>query len=666
MKSSGRTKQDLIEELEALQNHVMELERSGAEWRQVRELLRALFSTSPIGLYIVQDGCFQDVSSEFQQISGYSEKELIGTPSLSLVFPDDRDMVRRNAVKALKGESSSGYEFRVVTRGGETRWVMETVTPVQYYGRPATLGNFMDINERKRTEEELRFSDAAFKSIQESIVATDTEYTITDWNEVSERIYGVNASEAIGKTLFDVIEIIDPSPSEVAEQFRQAESRGYCRCEQLHRTKYTKVWVGLSLQAVEYDGKRHGWVVLASDITERKRAEQELQKAAKLESIGILAGGIAHDFNNILTGIMGNVTLAKRYVEPGDKVFDRLQQAEKACLRARDLTQQLLTFSKGGAPVKSSSSIAELLMESASFALRGSGVRCEFSLSDDLWPVEFDEGQMNQVISNLTINAVEAMLESGVINVRARNAIVEEGSALPLPAGKYVEIVIEDHGVGIPKKNLGKIFDPYFTTKKEGSGLGLATAYTIIKNHNGCVTVTSEVNVGSTFCIYLPASEKSVLPKKEPEIDTRFTGRGRILVMDDEEMIREMLGRILTLAGYKVELASDGAEAVERYINAKEQGQPFSAVILDLTVPGGMGGREAIKKLLEVDPTVKTIVSSGYSNDPIVSDFGKYGFKGVATKPYATTEIEKTLRNVLRGKRGQQSDGGNPPEHKQR
>ncbi len=386
-------------------------------------------------------------------------------------------------------------------------------------------------------------------------------------------------------------------------------------------------------------------------MAEQKRAQEELQNVVKLESISILAGGVAHDFNNILTGIMGNVTLAKRYVKPGEKVFDRLLEAEKACLRARDLTQQLLTFSKSGTPVRRSSSIAALLKESASFNLRGSGVRCEFSLPDDLWPVQFDEGQMNQVISNLIINAVEAMLESGVLNIRVKNAIIEEGSAVPLPEGRFVEIAIEDQGIGIPEENLDKIFDPYFTTKRKGSGLGLATAYSIIKSHSGNITVTSELNVGTTFCIYLPAAEKSSPSKKEPEMDTDFTGRGRILVMDDEEMIREMLGRMLTLDGYKVELASDGAEAVERYVRAREQGQPFAAVILDLTVPGGMGGKEAIKKLIEVDPGVKTIVSSGYSNDPIVADFGKYGFKGVATKPYAVTELEKTLRNVLRSKK---------------
>jgi len=314
------------------------------------------------------------------------------------------------------------------------------------------------------------------------------------------------------------------------------------------------------------------------------------------------------------------------------------------------LTQQLLTFSKGGAPIKKNISIAELIRESASFALIGSGVRCEFSLPDDLWSVEFDEGQMNQVISNLVINADEAMPGGEVLDIRAKNTLVGAGGTLPLPEGKYVEITIEDHGVGISTEYLDKIFDPYFTTKQKGSGLGLTIVHSIIKNHSGYIITTSKLNAGTTFYIYLPASERPNPVRRKSEVDTRVTGRGRILVMDDEEMIREMLSKMLVLAGYEVELASDGAEAVERYIKAKERGQPFAAVILDLTVPGGMGGREAIKKLLEIDPNVKSIVSSGYSTDQVVTNFGRHGFKGVATKPYAATELEKTLRSVLRSK----------------
>ncbi len=388
------------------------------------------------------------------------------------------------------------------------------------------------------------------------------------------------------------------------------------------------------------------------DITERKQVEDERQKLKKLESVGILAGGIAHDFNNLLTGIMGNISLAKRYVEPKGKAFERLDEAEKASVRARDLTQQLLTFATGGLPVKKLASVAELIKESAAFSLSGSGVRPEFSLPDDLQMAEIDEGQMSQVIRNIIINADEAMPNGGIINIRAKNRVIKKAEALPLPNGNYIEISIEDHGVGISKEHLPRIFDPYFTTKKKGSGLGLATVYSIAKNHGGHITVQSTQNVGTTFHIYLPASEKPApIKEKEALKEAPIHGKGRILVMDDEEVIRELLSQELTDVGYTVGLTADGAEAIEQYTKAKESGQPFDAVIMDLTIPGGMGGKEAIKHLLELDSTAKVIVSSGYATDPILADYEKYGFSGVVAKPYNVTQIEKTLHDLLRKKK---------------
>jgi two-component system cell cycle sensor histidine kinase/response regulator CckA len=390
---------------------------------------------------------------------------------------------------------------------------------------------------------------------------------------------------------------------------------------------------------------------LESLEAERKRAEEERQKADRLESLGTLAGGIAHDFNNLLTGIMGNIDLAKRYVEPDSKAVERLTEAEKASLRARDLTHQLLTFARGGAPVKKKVSIGELIEDSASFALRGTNIRPEYSLPDDLLSVEADEGQMNQVITNLVLNAEEAMPQGGVLNIRAENIEVKGGRDLPLPEGNYIEITIEDRGTGIPKEHLGRIFEPYFTTKQKGSGLGLATAYSIIRNHDGYITAESELGVGTTFHIYLPASKKPA-PKKEEEVvvEAPAHSKGKILVMDDEQIIREMLGNMLPLAGYDVELTGDGAETIEHYNKARESGQPFDAVIMDLTIPGGMGGIEAVKKLLEIDPKAKVIVSSGYATDPIMSDYEKYGFSAVVTKPYSVRELEKILHGIIAGK----------------
>jgi PAS domain S-box-containing protein len=388
---------------------------------------------------------------------------------------------------------------------------------------------------------------------------------------------------------------------------------------------------------------------ILEDITERKQLEEEQQKIEKLESIGTLAGGIAHDFNNLLTGIMGNIGLARRYVEPKSKTEERLLEAEKASLRARDLTQQLLTFARGGAPIKKLVSIAELIQDSTTFALRGSNVRCEFSLADDLWSVEVDEGQINQVLTNLVINADEAMPEGGILNIGAKNRVVTTRSALLLPEGNYVEITIEDHGVGIPKEHLRKIFDPYFTTKQKGSGLGLSTAYSIIKNHSSYITAKSKLGVGTTFYIYLPASKKPIPAKKKAVAETAVAGQGRILVMDDEEVIRKLLHDELTDVGYEVELTADGAEAIEQYQKAKESRQPFDAVILDLTVPGGMGGKDVIRKLLEIDPDVKAIVSSGYSTDSIMSNFRDYGLSAVVAKPYKMEQLEETLRSLLMG-----------------
>ena len=390
---------------------------------------------------------------------------------------------------------------------------------------------------------------------------------------------------------------------------------------------------------------------LKNEIAERKRAEAELLKAQKLESVGILAGGIAHDFNNILTAILGNISLAKMFANPEDRSFARLAEAEKASLRAKDLTQQLLTFSRGGKPIVKTASVARLLKDSTIFALSGSNILCEFSIPEGLWPVEMDEGQINQVINNVVINAVQAMPEGGTIKVRAENVtlgIDRRKQGLPLQGEKYVKVSIQDQGIGIPEESLQKIFDPYYTGKKKGSGLGLAISYSIIKKHLGYITVESELGVGTTFHIFLPASEKEVLTEKRTG-EIPLAGKQRILIMDDEEMVRNVAGTMLEHIGYEAGLAKDGTEAIELYKQAKEAHVPFAVVILDLTIPGGMGGKEAIKKLIELDPKAKVIVSSGYSTDPVMSQFREYGFKGVVTKPYKIEELRDALHKVMMG-----------------
>lgn len=384
------------------------------------------------------------------------------------------------------------------------------------------------------------------------------------------------------------------------------------------------------------------------NISERKKLAEDLSTAQKLEAVGILAGGIAHDFNNILTAIIGNISLAKMQVSPEDKISHLLSEAESASIRAQTLTRQLLTFAKGGTPVQETASIKDILKSSSSFMLHGSKSECEFSIADDLWLAEVDVGQINQVINNLIINANQAMTGGGIIQIAAENLRIENRHGLPVKAGKYIRITIRDQGVGIAKDHLLKLFDPYFTTKQEGSGLGLATTHSIIQKHGGHITVESQLGVGTTFHVYLPASDKIVSEKGAVKL---IKGQGRILVMDDDETIRKLTGEMLTIIGYVCEFAKDGAETIQMVKEANEAEKPYDAVILDLTIPGKMGGNEAIKKLLEIDPELKAIVYSGYSNDPILANFKKYGFKGMMPKPFELQTLGKVLHEVLTGEK---------------
>jgi PAS domain S-box-containing protein len=397
------------------------------------------------------------------------------------------------------------------------------------------------------------------------------------------------------------------------------------------------------------------------DITEQKEMEKELIKVQKLESVGVLAGGIAHDFNNNLQAILGYITMAGLQAGSNNKIREYLNEANKAIFHSKDLTQQLLTFSKGGAPVKTAVSLSELIADSVSLALSGSNARCELGISDDLREIEGDKGQLNQVISNLIINADQAMPEGGNIRVGAENINVADKNLLPLQEGEYVKITIEDQGTGISQENLQKIFDPFFTTKKNGSGLGLATTYSIIKKHDGHITVESELGAGTTFQIYLPASKKEIQNKlalseaegpvikliEEKDEEQPNGSKGKILLMEDEYVIRTILSKQLRHSKYEVEAAEEGSEAIRLYEHASRAGEPFDAVVMDLTISGGMGGEETIKNLLEVDPEVKAIVVSGYANDPIMANYKRYGFSGVLPKPHGIHELDEALQKVI-------------------
>jgi len=383
---------------------------------------------------------------------------------------------------------------------------------------------------------------------------------------------------------------------------------------------------------------------------ERERAEEEARKHQKLESIGILAGGIAHDFNNLLTAIRGNLQLAQMFSNANPDAKQCLSDCERATVRAMDLTKQLLTFSKGGMPIKSTAAIAELIESNATFVLRGTKSKCEFDFADDLFAVEVDASQIGQAIDNIVINANQAMSEGGIVRIRAENISIAEKTPLPLPPGDYVKVSIADSGSGIPKANLAKIFDPFFTTKPSGSGLGLSTTYTILKKHGGHIAVDSEPGIGTIFFIYLPAS-KGKIAQKGSEEDGKYSGGGKILIMDDQESIRNLLGKMLSIMNCECESAEDGASAIDKYIAAKNAGAPFDVVFMDLTIPGGMGGKDAIEALLRFDQSIVAIVASGYSNDPIMSNFQDYGFKGRLDKPFKMQDLARLMNSLMKGKR---------------
>ncbi len=495
-------------------------------------------------------------------------------------------------------------------------------------------------------------AQVTLRSIGDGVITTDLSGRIVLINKVGEKLTGWTHQEAEGKNLAEIFTDFD----------EKDRSRGQDPLEKVLESGEIMTFPATTILTAR-DGTEHaivksgapihdrqgnviGVVLVFRDVTERQKLEKEREKTEKLESLGVLAGGFAHDFNNILTAILGNISLAEIHAIPDGKVHQKLVEVGKACLRGKELTNQLLTFSKGGAPVKKTGSISELLKESVAFPLTGSNVRCEFTISEEIWPVDIDEGQISQVIHNLVLNADQAMPDGGLIRVKVENLLLGPGSDLPLPKGKYVKISIADQGCGIPEKDLQKIFDPYFTTKQKGSGLGLATSYFIVRNHGGHITVSSGQGIGTTFDIYLPASPNR-LPDREVVSAKPLTGEGRVLVMDDEDVVRVVVREMLEIIGYEVELAREGAEAVEIFKKAKEESKPFDVVIVDLTIPGGMGGKETILKLLEIDPGVRAIVSSGYSNDPIMANHGKYGFRGVVAKPYKLKELSSVVQAVI-------------------
>jgi PAS domain S-box-containing protein len=680
--------------------------RDITERTQMEELLRlseekyrSLIENVNVGVYRItpgEDGKFLDVNPALVRILGYDTKEEVLNLAISDLYcnPDERTQVSRTVLAQgfLKNE-----ELHLTRKDGTPIIVSDTRTIVyDTEGVPLYCDGILeDITERKKAEEELRTYrlhleelvkeqtdevirtneklskeiherrlaeeslaaekerlSVTLRSIGDGVITTDMESTIVLMNRVAEQLTGYTQKEAVGTPLHTVFDIANektriPCENPVEKVLKQGAIVGLGNDTVLRSRDGTERIIADSGAPI-YDRASTiiGVVLVFRDITEKRKMEQELLRTQKLESLGILAGGIAHDFNNILTAILGNAGLARMYAADS-KIVEKLTKIEKASLQAKDLTQQLLTFSKGGEPIKKTTSIKDVIENAVSFALRGSNVRCHFYIPDGLCPVDIDEGQISQALNNLVINADQAMPEGGIIEVRAENVVVTRRDGLPLPLGDYMKLSIKDHGVGIAEAYVEKIFDPYFTTKEKGSGLGLATTYSIIKKHNGYIDVESTPGVGTTFCVWLPASRR-MYGEQEEKPGKIVKGEGRILLMDDEESIREAAGEVLQYLGYTVVTAKDGKEAVEQYTRGLQSGDPFDVVIMDLTIPGGMGGKEALQMLQEIDPDVKAVVSSGYSTSLVMADYQECGFCGVVTKPYSVEELSTMLNKVLK------------------
>jgi len=506
------------------------------------------------------------------------------------------------------------------------------------------LAAIQEREHRLQTSQEL-FS-TAFRVSPDAIAITvlrDGKYT--EVNEGFAATTGYPVAEIVGRTSADLRLWVDPADRD--RMVRALAEHGVVRnLEADFRRKDGSTFPGyLSARQVQIGGESC-ILSITRDVTELEQSRRQLQKLDKLEALGVMAGGIAHDFNNLLTAILGNISLAANFLEPGHRAVKILGKAELAGKRAAELSLQLLTFARGGAPVKKASSVRRILEESLSLVLTGTRAGCILDLPADLPAVDVDAGQIAQVVHNLIINAIQAMPDGGSITVsgsRAGIAATTPGCA----AGDYVRVAITDTGCGISEENQKRIFDPFFTTKSGGSGLGLATAHSIVQRHGGAISVHSAAGGGTTFEILLPVSREEVAREETEALEPRTSLAGRsVLVMDDEQIIIEMLTEILHQLGCQVQACTRGEEAVALYLAALAAGTPYTLAIMDLTIPGGMGGAEAARQILARDPGAQLVVSSGYSNDPVMARFASHGFRACLRKPYSSGEVRRILNDL--------------------
>jgi two-component system, cell cycle sensor histidine kinase and response regulator CckA len=626
------------------------------ELQQSEERYRILVESSPDAVMLHCEGVIIYVNGAACRLFGAQHPyQLIGSQVLATVPPEYREQVSERIITAADGQVTSCHEEKVLRLDGISTDVETVETHFVYQGQPAVQVILRDISSRKQAEQALKESERTLKNLMElmpvGVALVRTDGSIEYINRCFEEKFGYTLAEI--PTVKELYAHVFPDPSyhdqQVAEldaNLAEAQANGASvvpiefdvTCKD-HAVRH----IILNRQLV---GSRR--MSICTDITEREFLQNEHLKAQKLESLGVLAGGIAHDFNNILTGILGNISFARMLLDERHKASVLLEQAEKASLRAAELATQLLTFAKGGAPVKKSLALLPLLEESLSLALRGAKVKGILSISGSLWAVEADEGQISQAFNNVILNAKQAMPDGGTLTVSGENVTLRHGVKKGLPQGDYVMLRFSDEGDGIPIAIQQKIFDPYFTTKPKGTGLGLASVHSIVAKHGGQIEVDSAPGKGSVFTFMLPRGSEVTSPPiafSKPVSASAKAGE-RVLIMDDEALILDLARQLLEHLGYVVTPCTNGERAIELYREARAAGIPFFAAIMDLTVPGAMGGEEASRLILEGDPAARLIVSSGYSNDPVMADFRKYGFYAAITKPYKGQDLAQVLATL--------------------
>ncbi|NLM37968.1 MAG: response regulator [Firmicutes bacterium] len=583
-------------------------------------------------------------------VDGSNQEPLVLTSEEFFAAIDSSDRVE--VYNRLERAIGLGHDFEVEYRtncNGRPGWILSKGL-VNRVNKDTTevIGINLDITERKRMEEEALASERellriTLNSLEEGVIATDRNGRVMLLNCAAQKMIGCSEEEAYNQPLGQLLTVCDGKTGERIELSAEIN----CPDVLLITRHLGKIPITLQNSPIKLpNGKEIGMVTVFQDITEKRQAERELLKTAKLESLGVLAAGIAHDFNNTLAAIISNLQLAMIQHAKQVDISSTLAQTVEITYKASALTKQLLTFAKGGAPVKKNAPLDRLIRETTEFVLRGSNLKVEYLNPSDLWPVAIDVGQISQVVHNLVLNAKQAMQHGGIITISVNNVEVGVNQKQKLKPGKYVQVTIEDQGVGIKPEILGKIFDPFFTTKPSGNGLGLATAFSIIRQHDGVIEAESTVGVGSTFRIYLPASTQTVAQETE-EKETTVTGEClRILLMDDEELICRAVAELLTNFGHEIVTTHNGQETIKVFQEAKRSNNPFDVVILDLTIPGGMGGKEVLACLRSLDPQIKAVVCSGYASDPIMADYQEHGFSGVVSKPYRIDELLAVLRQV--------------------